>query len=356
MDFPKGIRPHGKRIRIRFNKNGRTYRHSIEVKDPWSKSAFARALRVKKEIESKINLGLPIFESEDGVTVTFSEGAQSYLEQIDVEYSTALSYKKMINRYWIPIFGNRLINEILPADVNREVKKLPVSRKTQRNALCPLRGIFDWAVQSGYALINPCLSIHIRKHVKPPQDPFTQREKDKILGAAAKLYGANHQRLVYYTLLFETGMRPSEALALTWTDYDGKFLSINKTIVCGKHKSSTKNHENRKVYVTQRLRSVLNKHVTRFEAKSVFVHSKGGPYLNNTTLDLHWRKILIEAKIRYRRPYNCRHTYASIGLSAGLEPAFLAGQLGHTIDVFTGPMRRGSMMIGISSNTTNSKR
>ncbi len=42
----------------------------------------------------------------------------------------------------------------------------------------------------------------------------------------------------------------------------------------------------------------------------------------------------IAAKVRHRRPYNCRHSYASIGLSEGLQPAFLASQLGHTLEVF----------------------
>lgn len=38
---------------------------------------------------------------------------------------------------------------------------------------------------------------------------------------------------------------------------------------------------------------------------------------------------------RSRQPnYPWRHTYASIGLTNGLEPAFLAKQLGHTLAVF----------------------
>lgn len=38
--------------------------------------------------------------------------------------------------------------------------------------------------------------------------------------------------------------------------------------------------------------------------------------------------------IRYRRPYNMRHTYATAMLMAGMTPAFCAKQLGHSVEVF----------------------
>jgi integrase len=38
--------------------------------------------------------------------------------------------------------------------------------------------------------------------------------------------------------------------------------------------------------------------------------------------------------IRYRRPYNMRHSYATAMLMAGMTPAFCAKQLGHSVEVF----------------------
>ena len=32
-------------------------------------------------------------------------------------------------------------------------------------------------------------------------------------------------------------------------------------------------------------------------------------------------------------PYNCRHTYATIGSMSGLNPAFIAQQLGHGVQM-----------------------
>jgi integrase len=37
--------------------------------------------------------------------------------------------------------------------------------------------------------------------------------------------------------------------------------------------------------------------------------------------------------IRYRPPYNCRHTYATICLMSGMNSAFISQQLGHNAQV-----------------------
>lgn len=38
--------------------------------------------------------------------------------------------------------------------------------------------------------------------------------------------------------------------------------------------------------------------------------------------------------IRYRRPYNMTHCYATAMLMAGMTPAFCAKQLGHSVEMF----------------------
>lgn len=40
-----------------------------------------------------------------------------------------------------------------------------------------------------------------------------------------------------------------------------------------------------------------------------------------------------ELRIRYRPSYNCRHTYATIAAMSGLNPAFIAQQLGHSVQL-----------------------
>lgn len=338
MDLPKGIRRRGRRLEIRIQHNNKPYYiYTTPSKNPDSKDAITEALRIQEDYKARLTLGLPVshLQDDDGrYSVLFEEAAQRYLEDLAVEYSTIKNYAGMINRYWTPAFAGQLVCEIKSKAVNRTVKRLNVSRKTQRNALGVLKGIFNWAIEEEYAHVNPCIGIRIQKHQKPPADPFNPSEKTAILKAIQKRYGANDQKFVYYSVLLETGMRPSEVLALNWPDYDGEHFYVTKALVCGRQKPSTKNNERRRVYLKPELRKIINNHATRFEGTFIFKNIHGGPFLNNSRLDEHWRRILTTAKVRYRRPYNCRHTYASIGLSSGLQPGFLAKQLGHTLEVF----------------------
>ena len=43
-----------------------------------------------------------------------------------------------------------------------------------------------------------------------------------------------------------------------------------------------------------------------------------------------WIPLLKKAKVRYRNPYQTRHTYASMMLSAGENPAWVSNQMGHS--------------------------
>lgn len=57
-------------------------------------------------------------------------------------------------------------------------------------------------------------------------------------------------------------------------------------------------------------------------------------YTKLTDVRSFWKITLKRLKIRYRRPYNMRHTYATLGIMSGARPAFLANQLGHSMQTF----------------------
>ncbi len=45
--------------------------------------------------------------------------------------------------------------------------------------------------------------------------------------------------------------------------------------------------------------------------------------------DTFWRPTLCRAGIRWRRPYQTRHTYATNALAGGVNPTYIARQMGH---------------------------
>lgn len=50
--------------------------------------------------------------------------------------------------------------------------------------------------------------------------------------------------------------------------------------------------------------------------------------------EMYWRPLLKKLGIRYRSPYETRHTYATMLLMAGVAPAYGARQLGHSVEMF----------------------
>jgi integrase len=55
----------------------------------------------------------------------------------------------------------------------------------------------------------------------------------------------------------------------------------------------------------------------------------GDPWQSSKQLARRWTRILRRAKVRYRNPYQTRHTYASMLLTAGENPMWVAQQMGH---------------------------
>ncbi|WP_328322879.1 integrase [Pseudomonas fulva] len=67
---------------------------------------------------------------------------------------------------------------------------------------------------------------------------------------------------------------------------------------------------------------------------SVFQPSKGGLWINEPSVTIRQFKSALKAlNIRERRQYDTRHTYATMCLMSGMNPAFIASQLGHSVEM-----------------------
>lgn len=335
MDFPVGIRQHGTGLQIRIKHKGTTYSWTIPTKNPHSKRSIASAVQEREDLKRRLKMGLPILLGENSENALLADIAKDYLETLDVEYSTAASYVRLLNQHWLPNFGHWLITDLRPSHIKKYLNSYknpqtsnPLASKTKKNALVPLSNLFNHAIADGLMDVNPCSAVKFKKEQKAEVERFTPREKTKIL---KKLKG---DALVYFTIMFETGMRPSEILALKWEDFDGETFHVCKAIVWRKVKPSTKNHEIRKVFISDLLKETLAKHDTRFKKSHILLNSIDGPCLDTDDFNGAWKDALSRAEVRYRIPYTCRHTRASAMITGGLDDKFGAGQLGHTIEMY----------------------
>lgn len=323
MDYPTGVRPHGNHIEISYQYKGKRYFETLAKKPNNTNLAYAAKLRQQRI--DRLRLGLATHEQN---APTFFELANDYLNNLEAAHSTVLSYRHALNKYWLPALASIPVNAITFRDLKQVDNKINWSSgRTRKNCIVPLRQVFAQAVDDLLIEYNPAANFRNTKHQKPPLNPFTPQEKAAILSA---LTG---QPKVFFTLAFETGARTGELLCLTWADYQQESLTINKSIVRRRIKHSTKTNKARTVLLTQAAQKALNHHPTRFKKDFIFLNTQGGPHLDADMFNRAWKEALKTAGVEHRIAYNCRHTYASLALTAGVNPAFIANQLGHGLEM-----------------------
>jgi integrase len=139
---------------------------------------------------------------------------------------------------------------------------------------------------------------------------------------------------------FWTGLRTSEIFGLKWSsiDLNRKEAVISEAMVRGQHKDNTKTSVARTVKLNSRAFAAIQRQRqhTQMTGGAVFMDPRyTEPWIEERAFRRsYWTLMLKTLGIRYRRPYNMRHSYATAMLMAGMTPAFCAGQLGHSVEMF----------------------
>lgn len=357
MALPTGVEIFRNSLRIRFTWNG--VRRCETLPFPPTQKGIKTASGLRDQVVSLNKLGLldqdkyaELFPSSltvAGGKPCFGEYAQLWLDSRDITPGTHLNYKGALNLYWMPTLALVRIDLITTTLVRRILTSTEwKSPGVKRNALVRLSTILQAAMREGLIERNPAAALELPKRTKKEIDPFTLEEAEKII---ARLYQHEHWPSRIYAAFFEfaffTGLRLSEALALRWdaVDVQKKVAHVRRTIALGQVAERTKTGKDRFVLLNGRALHALEyarQYAERrkqgkgrvTETPFVFPPSKNGEFVKQTS-DLHhqWRPVLEELGIRYRPPYNCRHTYATICLMSGLNPAFISQQLGHSIQM-----------------------
>lgn len=357
VDLPDGMDIRENSIRLRFMWNG--IRRSETLPYPPTQKGLKAASQLRDQIDSLLKLGLmdddkyaELFPSSNNVVggkLTFREYAQLWLDSREIAEGTRINYKGALNLYWIPTLALIRIDLITTTLLRRTITSIKWSSPgVKRNALVRLSTILKSAVAEGLIAKNPAEPLELPKRSRKEIDPFTLDEADQVI---ARLYRHDHWPSTIYAAFFEfaffTGVRLSEALALRWdaVNLEKRTAHICRTVALGKVEERTKTGGDRYILLNSRALHALEfareyaerrkKGVGKvLETPYVFPPSKNNEYVKQTS-DLHhqWRPALAALGIRYRPPYNCRHTYATICLMSGMNPAFIAQQLGHSVQM-----------------------
>lgn len=130
-------------------------------------------------------------------------------------------------------------------------------------------------------------------------------------------------------------MRPSEYIAQEWSrvNFVMHQLEVAGAFVDGEAKASAKTEAGlRKIDMRQGALEALKAQeaCTKLAGDLIFQNpTYGKQWTGDKAIRQRWCRVLLLAGVRYRNPYQTRHTYASSLLMLGANPLYVATQLGH---------------------------
>lgn len=306
---------------IRWYEGKRRRGKALDI--PYTTTGIKKAQRICAKLIEDFELGI----EDRGPCPTFGELAQKHLDSLQGVHRT--KEKGRLNKYWIQFYPSP-INMIRYDDL-MGIAPSTLAPKTIKHIYSAGSGVFELAIKSEWISTNPA-----KRHasetkldtVKP--DPFSRQERDDLLG---ELSGNS---LLYYTIRFYAGLRPSETIALQWRDYDPKTrkLHIRRSTVEGEQKDRTKNRKERYVHVHPKVQKLLKIQPRGIGSKHILLTKHGNPYKKPQRLSEPLVAAMTKLGIRYRDPYNARHTCATMMLEAEMAPAYCAKALGHSLEMF----------------------
>ncbi|HCR1244565.1 TPA: DUF3596 domain-containing protein [Pseudomonas aeruginosa] len=252
-----------------------------------------------------------------------------------VSSSTWEGYRKIVELRLIPALGDGLVVELKRKAVKDWLDTLQVSNKTLSNIQSCLRSALNEAIDEELLDLNPLAGwTYARKgEVREDDvDPFSPEEQRAILAAL----DGQGRHLVQFA--FWTGMRTSELVALDWGDID--WIRNEVHVSRAMTQDAKGKAEVTKTISGKRSIKLLGPALDALTAQKTFTFLAGLEVFQNPRTSERWtgdqpiRKTLWthalkKAGVRYRRPYQTRHTYASMMLSAGEHPMWVSKQMGH---------------------------
>lgn len=257
--------------------------------------------------------------------------------------STIRGYEEVTNAHLEPMFGKVQVKHLTPAMIRSWLATLNhLTIKRIKNILCPLSNILKQSVTDGLIDFNPLDRIVLAKAVPQTKesdyevDPFDEEEVAAILQACPTI-----EERAFWGFAFSSGLRTSELIALSWAniDWNKEEFAVTGAKVDGYdgavEKKTTKTKKSKRILpllpgAMAALEAI--KPITYMVQGSIFICPwTGDQWISDKQVrESSWRRVIRRAGVRYRVPYQTRHTFASILLSRGEDERLVAELLGHT--------------------------
>jgi len=281
----------------------------------------------------------------------FGNFVHTWMQEKKIEWR--VSYREAVESileiHLLPRFSHLRVGEILRSDVLQFRSALVDQRNGKSsvtnhdgkplapatiNRIVGILGLITSEASLRFGVDNPCHGIKRLKVHRQDVSPFSLDEMRMILARARPDYRP------YLTLRFFTGLRSGEVHGLKWkhVDFGSREVLIRETHQHGRTEYTKTDGSQREIQMSQLVYGALmamrpdgfQDNPRQFEDQYVFRTRTGQPIDNSNFVDRVWKPLLRHLGLTYRRPYNMRHTCATLWLAAGEAPEWIARQLGHT--------------------------
>ena len=267
-----------------------------------------------------------------------------------------------INSYMIREWQNEMLEK------KNENGKL-FSENSKANIYAALKSMFNWAAKYQGLNENPCKNLGAfgSKKNRSEMKIWSVDDFNKFINLLEiknkEKDGKYTDSIIIFKILFWTGLRIGEILALTFYDIDlkKKFIDVNKTI----------SHINKKDYITtpktlgsvrkvilpENLISDLKLYFFKFEKQKI---SKSKRIFNSKKSQLRYilEKYSIQAEVKKIRLHDFRHSHASYLLFIQADITAISKRLGHdnlqtTINTYSHLYKDANKQLMKKLNTNN---
>lgn len=279
-------------------------------------------------------------------SITFKALCTQFLKdyKLHARRTTYIDFVSVVNSRLLPAFGSMPINEITPQIVRKWQNALKAENTLKPSTLATyhkrLSTLFHFAMKFCGLRSNPAAlagGIGSGGEASAALHYWTREQFDKFITS-----GLPPKYIAVFSLLFWTGCRVGEILALTPNDYDGekKLIHITKTA----HRRDGKTYttppktaaSRRDVTLPTFAAMILEDWIKRTDARGNEALFEQG----NNNLYRRFYRHAGKVGLPRIRIHDLRHSHASMLINKGIPPKVIQERLGHasikvTLDVYS---------------------
>lgn len=264
---------------------------------------------------------------EGGSNCLFRTVANEYMEHIEryklVKIST-LKRKGYYHKAILEELGNFPISDIDERKLLKFQDRLldKVKPQTVKTYMNEVSLILEYAIRYYHLKENPAKRV-TRPKVTDRKEVvlWTDTDFNKAIALEEKPCYKTLWCLLYYT-----GLRIGEALALTPKDIKGNYIEVTKTITRTREIQTAKTKtSNRKVILYPELKDMLEEYIGRTGIKDGFIFP-----ISYSAVYVRLKKLCIKAAVPIISPHMERHSYTTNRVKEGIPLLSISKQLGHS--------------------------